>query len=241
MKIAVIGASGRMGQAMCAGVEAAADMELVARLDVDEEITAATLNGAEVAIEFTQPEASLGNTLALIAAGVRPVVGTTGWTEEAYAKVEEALAEHEGLGAVIAPNFSLSAILAMRFAEQAAPYFTSAEVIETHHPGKVDAPSGTAIATAQKIAKARDKGEEMPDATRTDIGSRGAKVDGVPVHAMRLAGVTAREEIHFGNPGDQLVIRTDCTDRAAFFSGVALAAREVMGRRGLIVGLDQLL
>lgn len=241
MKIAVIGASGRMGQAMCAGVRAEADMELVAALDVDEEISADTLCGADVAIEFTQPDASLNNVLALIEASVRPVVGTTGWTEEAYGKVREALAAQPGLGAVIAPNFSLSAILAMRFAEQAAPYFTSAEVIETHHPGKLDAPSGTAIATAQKIAKARAGLGEMPDATTSDIGSRGAKVDGVPVHAMRLAGVTAREEIHFGNDGDQLIIRTDCTDRAAFFSGVALAAREVMSREGLIIGLDQLL
>ncbi|MEZ7898980.1 MAG: 4-hydroxy-tetrahydrodipicolinate reductase [Flaviflexus sp.] len=244
MKVAIIGAKGRMGQAMAAGVTATDDLELVAQLDVGDDITAETLNGAEVAIEFTKPYASLANVLAIIDAGVNPVVGTTGWTDEALAQVEEELATKPELGAVIAPNYALSAVLAMTFAQKAARYFDSAEVIELHHPNKVDAPSGTALTTAKHIAEARREAGlgAMPDATETDPdGARGANIDGVHVHAVRLKGLTAHEEIVFGNAGEQLTIRTDSFDRESFWPGVLLAVREVKNHPGLTFGLDKLM
>lgn len=244
MKVAIIGAKGRMGHAMAAGVSETDGLELVAQLDAGDPITAKTLGGAEVAIEFTRPDATLDNVLALIEAGVHPVVGTTGWTDEALAKVEEKLATKPGLGAVISPNYALSAVLSMAFAAKAARYFESAEVIELHHPNKVDAPSGTAITTAKHIAEARREAGlgEMPDATETDPdGARGANIDGVHVHAVRLRGLTAHEEIVFGNPGEQLTIRTDSFDRGSFWPGVLLAIREVTKRPGLTFGLDKLM
>lgn len=243
MKVAVIGAQGRMGIAMSAGIESTDGLELVARLDAGDSITPETLNGADVAVEFTRPDATLDNVLACIDAGVHCVVGTTGWTEEGLAQVEERLGT-TGLGAIIAPNYALSAVLAMAFARKAAAYFESAEVIELHHPNKVDAPSGTALTTAKHIAQARrDAGlGDMPDATETDPhGARGAVIDGVHVHAVRLRGLTAHEEIVFGNPGEQLTIRTDSFDRESFFPGVLLALREVDNRPGLTYGLDKLM
>ena len=234
IRVAVVGAAGRMGSTVCQAVEEAEGLELVARLDVGVEITPEHLNGAET------------NVHALIDAGVNVVVGTTGWTEESYARVREHLAEPDAAGrsVLIAPNFALSAVLAMAFAAKAAQYFESAEVIELHHPGKVDAPSGTAIATAKGIAEARDRAglPAMPDATASDPGgARGAVVDGVHVHAVRLRGLTAHEEVVLGNPGEQLTIRTDSFDRASFMPGVVLAVREVGGHPGLTVGLDRLL
>ena len=173
-------------------------------------------------------------------------MGTTGWTEESYGRIREHLARPEAAGrsVLIAPNFALSAVLAMSFAAKAAPYFESAEVIELHHPNKVDAPSGTAVATAQGIAAARAKAGlgAMPDATQTDPdGARGAVVDGVHVHAVRLRGLTAHEEVVLGNPGEQLTIRTDSFDRASFMPGVVLAVRQVSSHPGLTIGLDALL
>ena len=244
MKVAVIGARGRMGTAMIEGFNATDDMDVVACLDAGDEVTRTALRDAEVAIEFTRPDSTLDNVLALIDAGVHCVVGTTGWTEDSLAAVESTLAEHPGVGVIIAPNYALSAVLSMAFAAKAATYFESAEVIELHHPNKVDAPSGTALTTATLIAEARrDAGlGAMPDATETDPdGARGADIDGVRVHAVRLRGLTAHEEIVFGNPGEQLTIRTDSFDRESFFPGVLLATREVSRRPGLTLGLDKLL
>ena len=233
-----------MGIAMSAGIKATAGFELVAELDTGDEITGDTLGGAEVAIEFTRPDATLENVLALVDAGVHCVVGTTGWTDEALAEVEAKLEENPGIGVIIAPNYALSAVLAMAFAAKAGAYFESAEVIELHHPHKVDAPSGTALTTAKLIADARREAgmEAMPDATETDPhGARGADIDGVRVHAVRLQGLTAHEEIVFGNPGEQFTIRTDSFDRESFFPGVLLAVREVGSRPGLTYGLDRLM
>lgn len=246
IRVAVTGAAGRMGSTVCRAVEEAEGLELVARLDVGDEITAAHLGGADVAVDFTVPAVAEANVHALIDAGVDAVVGTTGWTEESYARVREHLAEPGAAGrsVLIAPNFALSAVLAMSFAAKAAPYFESAEVIELHHPNKVDAPSGTAVATAQGIAAARAEAGlgAMPDATRTDPdGARGAVVDGVHVHAVRLRGLTAHEEVVLGNPGEQLTIRTDSFDRASFMPGVVLAVRQVSNHPGLTIGLDALL
>lgn len=244
--VAVIGAAGRMGSTVCQAVEEAEGLELVARIDAGDAITPASLNGAEVAVDFTVPDVTEANVHALIDAGVDVVVGTTGWTEESYGRVAEHLARPEAAGrsVLIAPNFALSAVLAMSFAAKAARYFESAEVIELHHPNKVDAPSGTAVATAQRIAAARAEAGlgPVPDATEKDPdGARGAVVDGIHVHAVRLRGLTAHEEVVLGNEGEQLTIRTDSFDRASFMPGVVLAVREVSGRGGLTIGLDKLL
>lgn len=245
-RVAVVGAAGRMGSSVCQAVEDAEGLELVARLDAGDAITPEALSGAEVAVDFTVPDVTEANVHALIDAGVDVVVGTTGWTEESYGRVAEHLARPEAAGrsVLIAPNFALSAVLAMSFAAKAARYFESAEVIELHHPNKVDAPSGTAVATAQGIAAARAEAAlgPVPDATQSDPdGARGAVVDGIHVHAVRLRGLTAHEEVVLGNEGEQLTIRTDSFDRASFMPGVVLAVREVSGRDGLTIGLDKLL
>ena len=243
IRVAVTGAKGRMGSTVVAAVNGAPDMEVVAQLDAGDPITKKTVNGAQVAVDFSVPGVTEANVHALLDAGVDVVVGTTGWTEESYARVRTH-AEEAGRAVLIAPNFAMGAVLAMKFAAMAAPYFESAEVIEMHHPAKVDAPSGTAVATARGIAKARAEVGlgEMPDATETDeLGSRGGRVDGIPVHAVRLRGLTASEEILLGNAGEQLVIRTDSFDRVSFMPGVLLGVRRVIGRTGLTIGLDQVM
>ena len=243
IRVAVTGAKGRMGSTVVAAVTGAPDMEVVAQLDAGDPITKKTVNGAQVAVDFSVPGVTEANVHALLDVGVDVVVGTTGWTEESYARVRTH-AQEAGRAVLIAPNFALGAVLAMKFAAMAAPYFESAEVIEMHHPGKVDAPSGTAVATARGIARARAEAGlgDMPDATEMDeLGSRGGRVDGVPVHAVRLRGLTASEEILLGNEGEQLVIRTDSFDRVSFMPGVLLGVRRVIGRTGLTIGLDQVM
>lgn len=242
LKVAVIGAAGRMGRTVCEAVDGAPDLELVARLDVGDDI--GSLAGvADVGIDFTVPAVAETNVTALIDAGVHAVVGTTGWDEGALQRVRDRLGGTD-LGVVIAPNFALSAVLAMRFAAQAARWFESVEVVELHHPDKVDAPSGTAVHTARAIAQARRAAGlgPAPDATSSALdGARGADVDGVPVHAVRLRGLVAHEEILLGNPGEMLTIRTDSFDRSSFMPGVLLATRRVVERRGLTIGLDALI
>lgn len=242
LRVAVIGAAGRMGRTVCEAVDGAPDLELVARLDVGDDID--TLAGvADVGIDFTVPAVAEANVNALIDAGVHAVVGTTGWGEAALQRVRDRLGDTD-LGVVIAPNFALSAVLAMRFAAQAARWFESVEVVELHHPDKVDAPSGTAVHTAHAIAEARRAAglAPAPDATSSALdGARGADVDGIPVHAVRLRGLVAHEEILLGNPGELLTIRTDSFDRSSFMPGVLLATRRVVERRGLTVGLDALI
>ena len=243
IRVAVTGAKGRMGSTVVAAVNGAPDMEVVAQLDAGDPITAESLRGASVAVDFSVPAVTEANVHALLDAGVDVVVGTTGWTEESYARVRTH-AQEAGRAVLIAPNFAMGAVLSMKFAAMAAPYFESAEVIEMHHPGKVDAPSGTAVATARGIAKARAEAGlgQMPDATQTDeLGSRGGRVEGIPVHAVRLRGLTASEEILLGNEGEQLVIRTDSFDRVSFMPGVLLGVRRVSGRTGLTIGLDQVM
>ncbi|MDO5728868.1 MAG: 4-hydroxy-tetrahydrodipicolinate reductase [Actinomycetaceae bacterium] len=242
-KVAVIGAQGRMGKTVCEAVEAAADLELVAGLDEGDEITSTSLNGAEVAVDFTIPSQTLDNVLRLVELGVHVVVGTTGWDDEKYERVQAAI-DGGAANVLIAPNFALSAVLAMEFAAMAAPLFESVEVIELHHPNKVDAPSGTAATTASKIANARTQAgvPTAPDATETDPhGTRGGRIDGIPVHAVRLRGLVAHEEILLGNPGETLTIRTDSFDRTSFMPGVLMAVRAISERQGLTIGLDKLI
>lgn len=233
-----------MGVAVCSAVDEAADMVLAAELDLGDHPSALADRGIDVAVDFTAPSATEANVHALIDAGVHAVVGTTGWTPEALDRVRRHLGTSPRTGVLIAPNFALSAVLAMRFAAQAARFFESAEVVELHHPDKVDAPSGTAIHTAHLIAAARSDAElpATPDATATALdGARGADVDGIRVHSVRLRGLVAHEEILFGNRGEQLSIRTDSFDRVSFMPGVLLSIRSIGRLPGLTVGLDSVL
>ena len=198
---------------------------LAGRYDVGDEL--GDLSGAEVAVDFTVPDATLGNVLRAVDAGVHVVVGTTGWTQQRLDQVRAALADRPHTGVLVAPNFSIGAILLMRFAQQAARFYESVEVVELHHPDKVDAPSGTANRTAQVIAAARAEAGlgSPPDATTSDpLGARGATIDGVHVHAVRLRGLVAHEEILFGAAGEQLTLRHDSFDRASFMPGVLAAS-----------------
>jgi 4-hydroxy-tetrahydrodipicolinate reductase len=229
MKVGVYGADGRMGTTVRAAIDAAADLSLVDVAD------------AEVAVDFTHPDAVMANVAECVARGAHVVVGTSGITDERLATIREWLADAPSVGVVVVPNFALGAVLMMRFAEQAAPYFDSVEIVELHHPGKADAPSGTARATAARVAAARGA-RTAPDATTSALdGARGASVDGVPVHSVRLAGLVAHQEVLLGSAGETLTIRHDSTDRVSFMPGVLLAVRAVPSRPGLTLGLDPLL
>ncbi len=243
-RVAVLGALGRMGAEVVRAVEQDADLELAAALDAGDDLAALTASGAQVAVDFTHPDAVMDNLFRCVEAGVHAVVGTTGFDDARLAQVRSWLSDAPSVGVVVAPTFALGAVLMMRFARQAARFYDSAEVIELHHPGKADAPSGTARLTAVQIAAARAAAGlgPMPDATSGGLpGARGADVDGVAVHAVRLRGLVAHQEVLFGGPGETLTIRHDSLDRASFMPGVLLAVRQVPGRPGLTVGLEPLL
>jgi 4-hydroxy-tetrahydrodipicolinate reductase len=238
IRVAVLGARGRMGSEAVRAVEGADDLELVAAVDVDDPLD---LSGADVAIDFTHPDAVMGNLKACIDAGVHAVVGTTGFDEARLAELREML-DGSSVGVLVAPNFGIAAVLMMQFAAQAARFFDSVEIVELHHPRKADAPSGTARRTAELVAQARQGMDPMPDATSTALdGARGADVAGVRVHAVRLAGLVAHQEVLLGGAGESLTIRHDSYDRASFMPGVLLGVREIGQRPGLTVGLEHLL
>jgi len=242
LSVAVIGARGRMGSEVCRAVEAAPDLQLVGRFDVGDDL--GDLGGADVAVEFSVPSASLANVLHCVERGVHVVVGTTGWDDERLAAVRSALAGPTGLGVLVAPNFAIGAVLMMAFARQAARFYESVEIVELHHPDKVDAPSGTAARTAALVADARREAglPPVPDATTSDPGgARGADVEGVRVHAVRLRGLVAHQEVLFGAVGEQLTVRHDSFDRASFMPGVLAGVRAVPSRPGLTVGLEHVL
>jgi 4-hydroxy-tetrahydrodipicolinate reductase len=242
IKVAVIGAQGRMGSEVCGAVTSADGLELVGRFDVGDEL--GDLSGADVAVEFAVPDASPANVAHCVEKGVHVVVGTTGWTEERLATLRKKVAGQPGVGVLIAPNFAIGAILMMQFARQAARFYESVEVIELHHPAKVDAPSGTAARTADLIGEARDEAglPPVPDATSHDPGgARGARVHGIPVHAVRLRGLVAHQEVLFGGVGEMLTIRHDSFDRASFMPGVIEGVRQVASHPGVTVGLEHYL
>ncbi|GAB3688928.1 4-hydroxy-tetrahydrodipicolinate reductase [Angustibacter aerolatus] len=241
-RVAVVGAAGRMGREACAAVDAADDLELVGRYGRGDDL--GDLGGADVVVELSVPSSTLDNVLHCVERGVHVVVGTTGWDDAARTRLQAVLDEHPSVGVLLAPNFSIGALLMMRFAEQAARFYESVEVVELHHPDKVDAPSGTATRTAQLIAAARaDAGlPPVPDATTHDPGhARGADVDGVRVHAVRLRGLVAHQEVLLGAPGEQLTLRHDSFDRASFMPGVLAGVRAIGSRPGLTVGLEHVL
>ncbi|GED98196.1 4-hydroxy-tetrahydrodipicolinate reductase [Gordonia crocea] len=242
IRVGVLGSRGKVGQAIVAGVEAAPDTDFTVGVDKDDSLSAFVDSDTAVVVDFTHPDVVMGNLEFLVANGIHAVVGTTGFTAERIAQVREWVAAKPGVGVLIAPNFAIGAILSMHFAQQAARFFTSAEVIELHHPAKADAPSGTAGRTAELIAAARAEAglAPMPDATSTGLdGARGALVGDVHVHSVRLAGLVAHQEVLFGTQGETLTIRHDSMDRTSFVPGVLLGVREIGGHPGLTVGLDQ--
>ena len=242
MRVGVLGAKGKVGATMCEAVRSAADLTLSAEVDAGDALSLFTDSATDVVIYFTHPDVVMDNLKFLIGNGIHAVVGTTGFT---YARIEQVrswLAAGPDIGVLIAPNFAIGAVLSMHFAQKAAPYFESAEVIELHHPQKADAPSGTATRTAQLIAEARKGLPPNPDATSTGLpGARGADVDGIPVHSVRVTGLVAHQEVLFGTMGETLTIRHDSLDRTSFVPGVLLAVRQIVQRPGLTIGIEALL
>jgi 4-hydroxy-tetrahydrodipicolinate reductase len=244
LRVAVIGANGRIGSEAVRAVQAAENMELVVALTRGDKLETLVEAGAQVAVELTTPASVMGNLDFCVRHGIHAVVGTTGWTDDRLAQLRTWLDRSPETGVLIAPNFSIGAVLTMKFAEQAARYFESVEVIELHHPNKVDAPSGTATRTAQLIAAARAKADRapQPDATTTALdGARGADVDGVPVHAVRLRGLLAHQEVLLGGEGETLTIRHDSLHHSSFMPGILLGARRVVTTPGLTFGLEHFL
>lgn len=242
MRVAVLGAKGKVGATMVAAVRAADDLTLSAEVDAGDELSLLTAGDTEVVIDFTHPDVVMDNLKFLIDNGIHAVIGTTGFTAERLEQVRSWLAAKPGASVLIAPNFAIGAVLSMHFAVQAAKFFESVEVIELHHPQKADAPSGTATRTAALIAEARKGLPPNPDATSTGLpGARGADVDGVPVHSVRLAGLVAHQEVLFGTLGETLTIRHDSIDRTSFVPGVLLAVRRVAEFPGLTIGIEPLL
>lgn len=241
IRVAIIGARGRMGSQAVAAVGNAEDMEVVAQIGRGDSLEAMVDAGATHMVDLSVPSATADNVAFAIEHGIHAVVGATGWDNERLASVRKQLEDKPDVGVLIAPNFALGAVLAAQFAAKAAPYFESVEVIEMHHPDKVDAPSGTADRTARMIAEARAEAgtAPSPDATETDPdGSRGAVIDGVNVHAVRLRGLVAHQEVLLGSVGEMLTIRHDSFDRVSFMSGVLLGLRTVAQRPGLTHGLE---
>jgi 4-hydroxy-tetrahydrodipicolinate reductase len=244
LRVGVLGARGRMGVEVCRAVSDARGLELVAQLDDGDDLAELTVEAVDVVVDFTNPSAVMTNLEFCIDHGIHAVVGTSGFGPDRLEVLTAHLADAEHVGVLIAPNFGIAAVLMMQFATQAARFFDSAEIIELHHPNKVDAPSGTARRTAELIGEAREAAgcEPMPDATTQELpGARGANVDGVRVHAARIQGMIAHQEVIFGAPGEVLTIRHDSMNRESFMPGVLLAVREISSRPGLTVGLEYLL
>jgi len=244
IKVAILGAKGRMGTESVKAISAADDLELVASLDLGDSLDLLKSSGAEVVLDFTTPDSVMKNLEYAITNGINVVVGTTGFDSKRIEEVKTLLAKNPKVGAIIAPNFGLGAVLMMQFAAKAATYFESVEIIELHHPDKADAPSGTATRTAELISDARSKAKKsaMPDKTSSGLaGARGAKVGDVPIHSIRLRGLVAHQEVLLGDQGETLSIRHDSIDRSGFMPGVLLAIRSVKTRAGLTFGLENLL
>ncbi|WAL63709.1 4-hydroxy-tetrahydrodipicolinate reductase [Amycolatopsis cynarae] len=244
IRVGVLGAHGQMGTQVVKAVTAAPDMTLAAAIGSGGALSELTDAGAEVVVDFTRPNVVMDNLRFATEHGIHAVVGTTGFTGERLDTLREWLRPQPGLGVLIAPNFALGAVLAMRFAVQAARYYESVEIVELHHNRKADAPSGTAAHTAALIGQARREAGLKPgaDATTSELdGARGALVEDVRVHSVRLPGLVAHEEILFGAPGETLTVRHDSLDRVSFMPGVLVGVREVLRRPGLTVGLENVL
>ncbi len=240
IKVGVLGARGRMGSEVVKAITDAPDLELVAALDLGDSLDALVTSGAQVVVDFTTPDSVMANLEFLITHNINAVIGTTGFDDARIAKIKSLLASSKS-GVLIAPNFAIGAVLMMEFATKAAKYFESAEIIELHHPNKVDAPSGTAARTAELMSKSRKEAglAPMPDATTTaQDGARGATVGDIPVHSVRLRGLVAHQEVLLGGIGETLSIRHDSIDRVGFMPGVLLGVRQVLSHPGLTFGLE---
>jgi 4-hydroxy-tetrahydrodipicolinate reductase len=240
LKVGVLGAKGRMGVAVCQLIQTTADFELGAQCDAGDPLE--LLSSCDVVVDFTTPDVVMDNLEFLLTNNINVVVGTTGFTPARIAQLNQWLSTSSS-SVLIAPNFALGAVLMMKFAEQAAKWFESVEVIELHHPAKVDAPSGTAVRTAELISQARAAValRAAVDATTGDLAARGGRVGDVPIHSLRIAGLVAHQEVIFGNPGETLTIRHDALDRSSFMPGVALAIRAIAKHPGLTIGLENFL
>jgi len=242
INVAVLGARGRMGSEVVKAVETADGLALVAALDMGDSLEQLKGSAAHVVVDFTTPDSVMSNLEFLINNGMNVVVGTTGFDDAKLATVNGWLAQNPSVGVLIAPNFAIGAVLMMEFAAKAARYFESAEIIELHHPAKIDAPSGTAARTAKLMSAARKEAGlgAMPDATTTALdGARGALVGGIPVHSVRARGLVAHQEVLFGGLGETLTIRHDSIDRAGFMPGVILGVRKIINIPGLTLGLEK--
>ena len=244
LKVGVLGSHGKVGREVCRAVEAAPDMDLVVGVEHTDPLENLVSAGAEAIVDFTHPDVVMDNLRFCIEHGIHAVVGTTGFDEGRLDQLREWLADAPGTGVLVAPNFSIGAILMMRFAAEAAPFYESVEIVELHHPDKADAPSGTARRTAALVSQARRAAgaDPIPDATTSALdGARGADVEGIRVHGLRLRGLVAHQEVLFGGPGETLTIRHDSMDRASFTPGVLVGLRKIGSAPGLTVGLEEFL
>jgi 4-hydroxy-tetrahydrodipicolinate reductase len=240
IKVGVLGSDGRMGTACCEAVTAADDMELVARVADGSDLDSLVTGGAQVAIEFTTPDSVMDNVRFLTSNSIHAVVGTTGLHAERLATMDT-WAKETGTNVFVAPNFALGAVLMMHFAAQAAAFYDAAEIVERHHPGKLDSPSGTSLRTAELMADTHKGPFEAPGIGGGHAEARGSKHDGVMIHSLRLPGSVAHQEVVFGGSGETLSIRHDSLDRTSFMPGVLMAVRKVSSLPGLTVGLERLL
>ena len=242
IRVGVLGARGRMGAEVVKAVNNSTDLELVAELDLGDSLDQLITSGAQVVVDFTTPDSVMKNLEFLIQNNIHAVVGTTGFDSARFDSLSKELSKHPKVGVLIAPNFAIGAVLMMEFAEKAARYFESAEIVEMHHPAKVDAPSGTAARTAELMTQARKDSKKgaMPDATKQSLdGARGSKVGDIPIHSIRAQGLVAHQEVLLGGVGETLTIRHDSLDRAGFMPGVLLGVRSVINHPGLTHGLDK--
>jgi 4-hydroxy-tetrahydrodipicolinate reductase len=240
IKVAVLGSRGRMGSEVVKAVNEAKDLELVAELDLEDSLDTLVSAGAQVVVDFTTPDSVMANLEFVISKNIHAVIGTTGFDDARITKIKSLLSTSKS-GVLIAPNFAIGAVLMMEFATKAAKYFESAEIVELHHPNKVDAPSGTAVRTAELMSAARKEAglSAGPDATTTSLdGARGATVGQIPVHSVRLRGLVAHQEVLLGGIGETLTIRHDSIDRVGFMPGVLLGVRQVVNHPGLTFGLE---
>ena len=242
IRVGVLGARGRMGAEVVKAVTNASDLDLVAQLDLGDSLDQLLSSKAQVVVDFTTPDSVIKNLEFLIQNNIHAVVGTTGFDSARIDSLSKELSKHPKVGVLIAPNFAIGAVLMMEFAEKAARYFESAEIVEMHHPAKVDAPSGTAARTAELMTQARKDSKKgaMPDATKQSLdGARGSKVGDIPIHSIRAQGLVAHQEVLLGGIGETLTIRHDSLDRAGFMPGVLLGVRSVINHPGLTHGLDK--
>ncbi len=244
IRVGVLGGRGKVGEQVCKAVDEAQDLDLVAVVDAGDWLFNVADAGAQVVVDFTHPDVVMENVRFCVDQGIHAVVGTTGWDAPKFDQVRAWLEPKPELGVLVAPNFAIGAVLSMRFAAMAARFYESVEIVELHHPAKVDAPSGTAARTAELVAAARTDAamSPAPDATTSEFdGARGALLHGVRVHSVRLAGLVAHQEVLFGTQGETLTLRHDSLDRSSFVPGVLLGVRQISSRPGLTVGLEHLL